>query len=135
MESLVLHTGAPTVHWEDNKILFMLLGMKWLHLESNILILQSVLFKNNFKMVFLLQNIRSLVSCKHVCVPNHVRVQLSVGVLNGLLGSGSTHPVILNTIKSWNYMVLLLIKHATEILLCDLSFFWSGYRDQIACSL
>ena len=35
MESMELYTGAPTVYWEDKKVLFMLLNLKKLLLELN----------------------------------------------------------------------------------------------------
>ena len=67
----------------------------------------SAFYKNNFKMVSLFQNMIILVSCRQICAPNHVQVQLSVGVLNGLLDSDYIQPVIQNTINPWYYMNLL----------------------------
>ena len=61
-------------------------------------------------MVFLFINMRSLVSCRKICAPNHFQFQLSVGVLNGLLDPDNTQPVIHNTINSWDYMNLLWTK-------------------------
>ena len=50
-------------------------------------------------MVFVLPTMISIVSCRQLCAPNHVQVQLSVGLLNGLLGSFSIQPVIQNNIN------------------------------------
>ena len=40
---------------------------------------------------------RILVSCQKICAPNHAQVQLSVGVLNGWLGSDYIHQLIQKT--------------------------------------
>ena len=42
IESLLLHTGAPTVYWEEQQVIFLLLRLKELLLEFNMLIFQSV---------------------------------------------------------------------------------------------
>ena len=44
MEDLALHNGAPKVHWEDKKVVFMLLMITELLLEFKTLIFQSVLY-------------------------------------------------------------------------------------------
>ena len=64
---------------------------------------------------------KSLVSCLNICESNYVQVQLSVGVINGWLGSDYIQPVIHNTIISWYYMILLWIKLTTERLWCDIA--------------
>ena len=61
--------------------------------------------------------------CQKICVTNHIQVQLSVGVLNGWLGYGSTHPVILKTINLWSYTSLIWLNHITRSLWCDIA--WS----------
>ena len=83
MEALSLHTGAPTVHWEYNTSFISVVEAKVVtprvkHIDIPVCFLQE-----NFKIVSLLQNMRSLVSFRKICAPNHVQVQLSVGVING----------------------------------------------------
>ena len=65
---------------------------------------------------------RNMVSYQQICAPNHVQVQLPVGVLNGLLGSVYIQTVIDNTINSWYYVSLLWIKIPADSLLYDISF-------------
>ena len=64
-------------------VVFMLLNIIKVILELSTLTLLSFLYNNNLTMVFLFQNMISLVSCQKTFVPNHVQVQLSDGVLNG----------------------------------------------------
>ena len=54
---------------------FMLLKLRELLLHLNILILLYIFYKRNLKMVSLFQNMRSPVSCRQICAPNHVQVQ------------------------------------------------------------
>ena len=84
----------------------MLLKIKELHIESNELIFQCVFLNNNLKMFYPFQNMKILVSCRQLYVPNHLWIHLSVGVLTVLLSSTSTLPVILNTMNSWSYRTL-----------------------------
>ena len=72
-------------------------------------------------MVSLFQNMISLVSCQHIYVPNHVWVQLSVGVMNGWMGYIYTHTVIPNTINSWSYMSLVWLNNIKGSALRDLA--------------
>ena len=65
-------------------------------------------------MVYLFQNMRSIMSCQKICAPNHVQLQLSVGVLNGLLDSDYIQPVIQNTINSLDFMNLFWTKPITK---------------------
>ena len=58
MEALALYTGAPTVNGEGTPVVFLLLKLKELLLELNILILQSVFYKNNLTMVSFFQNMK-----------------------------------------------------------------------------
>ena len=94
MEDLALHTGAPTVHWSDNKNCIYVVESKRvtpivLKIDIPVCFIQETL-----TMVFLIPTMISIVSYRHKCAPNYVQVQLSVGVLNGLMGSFSTQPVI-----------------------------------------
>ena len=57
------------------QVVSLLLKLKELLLELNILIFPSVFYKNNLTMVSLFQNMRSPVSCRQICAPNHVQVQ------------------------------------------------------------
>ena len=61
-------------------------------------------------MVSLLQNMRSIVSCRYICAPNHVWFQPSFKVINIWLDSDSIQIDIHNTINSWYYMSFLLTK-------------------------
>ena len=67
---------------KTTNVVFMLFKLKQLLVDLNTLILLSVFYQNNLTMVFLFQHMRTIVSCWHICAPNHVEVQLSVGVLN-----------------------------------------------------
>ena len=83
MEYLSLRTGATTVHWEENtSFIFMLFNLIELLLELNTFRLLYVFYKKILIMVFLLQNMISIVLCVNICAPNHVQVKLSVIVLN-----------------------------------------------------
>ena len=85
----------------------MLFKLKEFFLELNTMKVLSDFYKINSTMVFLFQNMISLVPCRKICAPNHVQVQLSVRVINGWLGSDYIQPVIQNTINSRDYMSLL----------------------------
>ena len=91
---------------KTTQFVLLLLNLKYLLLELNTLTFLSVFYKNNLTIVFLLQNIRSLVLLMQICEPNHcynhVQVQLSSGVINGWLGSDSIWPVIQKIINSWD---------------------------------
>ena len=50
--------------------------------------------KEKFTMVSLLQNMKSLISCQCICVPNHSQVQLFLEVINWWMDSNSNHGVI-----------------------------------------
>ena len=65
------------------QVLFLLLNLKQLILGLNTLTFLTVFYYKNLIMVSLFQNMRSLVSCRQICAPNHFQVQLSVRVLNG----------------------------------------------------
>ena len=81
----------PLVHQQcigkTTQVLFMLLKLNELLKELKNLEIMSVFYENNLTMVFLFQNMRSLVSYRKICAPDHVQFQLSVRVLNILLGS------------------------------------------------
>ena len=104
MEALSLHTGTPKLHWEDNTRCIVL--VKVIRATSRVkqIYITVYFIEEQFK-VFLFQNMWILVSCQQIFVPKHVRVQLWVGVLNGWLDYGSTHPVIMNTIKPRSYKI------------------------------
>ena len=104
IESLALQNGDPTLHWDYNKTLYLMMKLKELHLESNKLIFQCDLFNNSLTMVSLFQMMRSLVLCRHIFVPNHAWVQISFGLLNGLMACALTRLVILNSINLWSYV-------------------------------
>ena len=123
VEALALRTRDPTVQREDKKVVFMLLNIWRLHLDSNIFISQCDLIKNIFKMISLYQNMKSLVLFQKTCVPNRVQIQLSVGVINIWLVSASTQPVILNSTNSWSYINLFWLNNNMDIVWCDIIIF------------
>ena len=74
MEALSLHTGAHTVHWEDNKSCISVVKYKIVtHIVKHIDIPVCFLLEN-FTMVSFFQDMKSPVSCRHICAPNHVQV-------------------------------------------------------------
>ena len=84
METLALHTGAPTINWEENTSCISVFKAK----RVTPLVLKnwtflSIFYNNNLTMVYLFQNMRSLVSCRQIFAPNHVQIQSSSRVLNG----------------------------------------------------
>ena len=86
MESLALNTGVPTVHWEVNTSCISFVKAKIFtprvkHIDIPVFFLQET-----FDNVIFPQNMISLVSFQKIYSPNHFQVQLSVRVLNGLLG-------------------------------------------------
>ena len=63
METLALHNDATIVHWEYNtRCISVVVAKIFTSLELNAWKLLFVFYKNNFTMLFLLQNMRSLVS-------------------------------------------------------------------------
>ena len=82
MEALAIHTWAPIVYWEDNTSCISIVESKGVtyrvkHVDTPVCFLQE-----HLTMISLFQNMGSLLSCQFICVPNHARVQLSVGLLN-----------------------------------------------------
>ena len=75
MEALALYTGEPTVHCEDNTSCISVVEAKRVTPRVKKLIFLYVLYKINLTMVYLFQNMRSQVSCRNICAPNHVQVQ------------------------------------------------------------
>ena len=57
------------------QVVFLLLTLKYLLLEINTLIFRSVFYYTDLTMLSFFQNIRSPVSCRQRCEPNHVQVQ------------------------------------------------------------
>ena len=119
----------------------MLLNIWKLHLDSNTFISECDLFKNILKMVSLYQNMKSLVLFWKTCVPNHVQIQLSVGVINIWLASIYTHQVIPNSTNSWSYINLFWINNSMGSEWCDMiilvlssSYLQFTEYDQLKCS-
>ena len=100
MEALVLHTGAPKVHWEYNTSCSYIVEAKRFIPTVKHIAIPAYFLQYFLTMLFLFQNIRIIVSYQQICASNHVQVQLSDGVLNGGLVSDSIQPVIQNTINS-----------------------------------
>ena len=120
MEALALHTGTPTVHREDNTSCISIVEAKNLLLELNTLKFLYFFYKKMLTMVYLFQKMRSIVSCRQICAPNRVQVQLSVGVLNGWRDSDYIPKLIQKKINSWDYIWVccevkrLSIEHITR---------------------
>ena len=123
MESLALHIGGDAVHWTNKKSYIYVVEDKIVAPRIKHIDIPVFFLNNNFKMVYLFQNMKILVSCHQICVPNHFRVQLSVGVLTGLLASTSTHPVILNIMNSWIYSTLKWLTFHSNIKCSFFDFF------------
>ena len=75
-EALALHTGAPTVNWDDKTSFISVVDDKIVtprvkHIDIPVCFLKN----SNLTMVSFFQNIRSPVSCRQICAPNHVQVQ------------------------------------------------------------
>ena len=82
MESLELRTYAPTEHWEENTSFVSVVESKrGTHIVKHIDILVYFL-QDLFEILFLFQNMRSLVLCWKICTSNSGQVQLSFGLLN-----------------------------------------------------
>ena len=76
MEALVLHTGEPTIHLEDNTSCIYAVGAKIVtpsvkHIYITVYFLLEQFYNGLFS-----PNANSLVSCRKICAPNHVQVQL-----------------------------------------------------------
>ena len=82
MEALELHTDAPTVNWQDNTSFISVVESKRVTPRVRHIYILVFFYKNNLIMVSLFRNMRSLVSCRQICAPNHVQVQESVVLLN-----------------------------------------------------
>ena len=75
MEALEIHTGVPTVYCEDNASFIYVVEAQRVtprvkHIDIPVCFLQEQFDNGPF-----FQNMRNLVSCRHMCVPNHVKVQ------------------------------------------------------------
>ena len=110
MEALSLHNGATIVHWEDNKSFVSVVQSKIFTPRFKHIDIPVYFILENFDNGILFQNMRSLVSSRQICAPNHDQVQLSAVVLNWRLGSYYIQPVIHDTINSLYYMSFLWTK-------------------------
>ena len=75
MEALAFHTGAPTVHWEDKTHCISVVEYKIVTPRVKHIAISVFFYMRYLKIVSLFQNIRSTVSCRHICTSNHVQVQ------------------------------------------------------------
>ena len=82
MEALELHTVAPTLDWEDTTSCLYVVEAKIVTPIVKHIDIPVFLYNSNLTMVSLFQNMRSLVSLRQICAPNHAQVQLSYGVIN-----------------------------------------------------
>ena len=82
MEALALQTVTPTVHWEDNTGCISVVESKIVTPRGKHIDIPVCFLQEQLKMVFLFKNMKGVVSCRQICAPNHVKVQLSVGVIN-----------------------------------------------------
>ena len=75
MKALSIHTGAPTLHWEDNITCISVVEAKIFtprvkHIDIPVCFLQE-----KFDNGLLIPKTISPVSCWQICAPNHVQVQ------------------------------------------------------------
>ena len=74
-EALKFHTGAPTVNWEENTICIYVVEAKRVTTRVKHIDISVCSQQEKLTMVSLFQNMMSIVSCRQICVPNHVQVQ------------------------------------------------------------
>ena len=74
MESLKLHTGAPTEHWEDNRSFISVVEAKIVTPRVKHIDILSILYNTNLTMVPFFQNMKIQVSFQKICAQNHVQV-------------------------------------------------------------
>ena len=73
--ALEIHTGAPTLHWEENTSYIYVIEARMVIPAVKKIHIPVCFLQGNLTTVFLLKNTRSPVSCRHICAPNHA-VQL-----------------------------------------------------------
>ena len=141
MEAWALHNRDLTTQGDYWKLVLMLFSILQLHLESNTFISQCDLFKNILKLVSLYKNMKILVLFRKTCVPDHVQIQLPVGVINIWLAPASTHPGIPNRSNSRSYINLFWLNNNIGSVWCDiiilvLSSVYLHFNeyDQLTCS-
>ena len=78
MKDLALHTCAPTLHWEDNTSFIYVVESKIVDTIVKHIDIPVFFYKNSLTMVYLFQNMVSIVSCRQICAPNYFQIQLSV---------------------------------------------------------
>ena len=100
MEALSLHNVSPILHWEDNTRFISMVGYKTVTSRVKNIDIPVCFIQEHFTMVCLFQNMKSIVLCQQICVPDHICVRLSELILSEWLGSGYTYTLILNTINS-----------------------------------
>ena len=74
MEALALHTGAPTVHWEDKTSCISVVEAKRVTPRVKQIGIPVFFLQDHFIMVSFFQNMRISVSCRQICAQNHVKV-------------------------------------------------------------
>ena len=87
METLALHTIEPTVYWEYNTRCISVVEAKRVTPIVKQIDIPVCFLQEQYTMVFLFQNMRSLVSCRQICAPDHVQFKKLVKVINGRLDS------------------------------------------------
>ena len=75
MESLSLHTGAPTVHWEEDKISISVVEFKIVTPIFKHICIPVFFLQEQFDNGIFFQNTRIPVSCRQIYAPNHFQVQ------------------------------------------------------------
>ena len=83
MKTLALHTVSPTLHWEDNTSCISVVESKIVTPIFKNMGITVCFIQEKGAMVYLFQNMRSLLSCYQICVPNHVEVILSIRLIIG----------------------------------------------------
>ena len=100
------------------KVVSMLLKLKELLLGLNTLIFLSIFYNKFLTMVSFFQNMKSTVSSRQICAPNHVQVLYSAVVLNGWLDSDFIQLVRQNTINPWDCINSLWDKWIIDRIYC-----------------
>ena len=83
MKDLALHTGAPTLHWEDNISFIYVVEAKIVTLRVKHVDIIVCFLQEQFDNGLFIPKYGKSSVMPEICAPNHVQVQSSVGVING----------------------------------------------------
>ena len=82
LEALSLHTSVPTVHWEYKTSCIYIVKAKRFNSRVKIIDIPVCFIQERFYYGLFFQNMRSIVSFRNKCAPNHIQVQLSFVLIN-----------------------------------------------------